>query len=197
MKQVFKLFPWLVVLSMIAFASGTLCASELDAFTGEKGVLRIAGGTAHIPVMKEAAKRIMEMNYEIQITIAGGGSGAGIKQVGEGLVDIGNSGRNPRMKKFQSIIFPCINGPLTVWVRWFTRQILSRRFRPTTQGYLCRKNRKLEGTWRRRPAHQHLHTGQLFGHPGGVLEKSPGQGRYFRESQFCCLQRCHEGGCDQ
>ncbi len=93
MKQVFKLFPWSVVLVTIMFTAGILCASELDAFKGEKGVLRIAGGTAHIPVMKEAAKRIMKMNADIQITIAGGGSGAGIKQVGEGLVDIGNSGR--------------------------------------------------------------------------------------------------------
>jgi len=95
MKQVFKLLPCFIVLSIIAFTAGILCASELDAFKGEKGVLRIAGGTAHIPVMKEAAKRIMTMNSDIQITIAGGGSGAGIKQVGEGLVDIGNSGRKP------------------------------------------------------------------------------------------------------
>ncbi|WP_321492647.1 phosphate ABC transporter substrate-binding protein [uncultured Desulfobacter sp.] len=95
MKQVFKLYSWFIVLSIISFAAGTLCASELDAFKGETGVLRIAGGTAHIPVMKEAAKRIMESNPGIQITIAGGGSGAGIKQVGEGLVDIGNSGRKP------------------------------------------------------------------------------------------------------
>nr|WP_321397762.1 phosphate ABC transporter substrate-binding protein [uncultured Desulfobacter sp.] len=93
MKQVSKLFPWFFVLSIIAFTAGISCASGLDAFKGEKGVLRVAGGTAHIPVMKEAAKRIMEMNSDIQITIAGGGSGAGIKQVGECLVDIGNSGR--------------------------------------------------------------------------------------------------------
>jgi len=95
MRPVFKLYLWAVVLSVIAFVPGTLCASGLDAFKGEKGMLRIAGGTAHIPVMKEAAKRIMEMNSDIRITIAGGGSGAGIKQVGEGLVDIGNSGRKP------------------------------------------------------------------------------------------------------
>ena len=70
-------------------------AGALDAFKGEKGTLRISGGTAHIPVMKEAAKRIMRYNPDIQISIAGGGSGVGIKQVGEGLVDIGNSGRKP------------------------------------------------------------------------------------------------------
>jgi len=70
-------------------------AGALDAFKDETGSLKIAGGTAHIPVMQEAAKRIMTLNSNIQISIAGGGSSVGIKQVGEGLVDIGNSGRKP------------------------------------------------------------------------------------------------------
>ena len=70
-----------------------LFASSLDVFKGETGSIKISGGTAHIPVMKEAAKRIMQLNGSIHISIAGGGSGVGIKQVGEGLVDIGNSGR--------------------------------------------------------------------------------------------------------
>jgi phosphate transport system substrate-binding protein len=71
-------------------------ADPLDTFKGEKGTLKISGGTAHIPVMKDAAKKIMTANPAIQITIAGGGSGVGITQVGEGLVDIGNSGRKPK-----------------------------------------------------------------------------------------------------
>ncbi len=74
-------------------------AGALDAFSSEKGILRISGGTAHIPVMKAAAQAIMTANPDIQITIAGGGSGAGIKQVGEGLVDIGNSGRSATEKE--------------------------------------------------------------------------------------------------
>ncbi len=77
----------------LAGLTGLCAAGELDGFAGENQVLRISGGTAHIPVMKAAAKKIMTFNPNIQITIAGGGSGAGIKQVGEGLVDIGNSGR--------------------------------------------------------------------------------------------------------
>ena len=83
----------LVALSLF-FCSGSFAAA-LDAFKGEKGEIKIAGGTAHIPVMKEAAARIMGLNPEIQISIAGGGSGVGVKQVGEGLVDIGNTGRTP------------------------------------------------------------------------------------------------------
>ncbi|CCK79203.1 phosphate ABC transporter substrate-binding protein [Desulfobacula toluolica] len=94
MKKGYRTIKWSLILAMIVFQAGFCFAAGLDDFKSEeKQVLRISGGTAHIPVMKEAAKRIMTINPDLQITIAGGGSGAGIKQVGEGLVDIGNSGR--------------------------------------------------------------------------------------------------------
>jgi phosphate transport system substrate-binding protein len=83
-----------MILAVLVMAAN-VHAGALDAFKGEKGTVRIAGGTAHIPVMKEAARRIMTFNPAIQITIAGGGSGVGIKQAGEGLADIGNTGRKP------------------------------------------------------------------------------------------------------
>ncbi|MBN1673146.1 MAG: phosphate ABC transporter substrate-binding protein [Kiritimatiellae bacterium] len=73
--------------------SATVRAGELDAFKDKAGTLRIAGGTAHIPVMKEAAERIIKAYPAIRISIAGGGSGVGVKMVGEGLVEIGNTGR--------------------------------------------------------------------------------------------------------
>jgi phosphate transport system substrate-binding protein len=85
----------LSVVSVMLITCTPAFSGSLDAFKGEKGVLKISGGTAHIPVMKDAALQIMAFNPEIQISIAGGGSGVGIKQVGEGLVDIGNSGRKP------------------------------------------------------------------------------------------------------
>ena len=43
--------------------------------------------------MKKAAEAIMSANPEIRITVAGGGSGVGVQKVGEGLVQIGNTGR--------------------------------------------------------------------------------------------------------
>jgi len=85
-----------VVFSLLCLLVAPCFGQALDAFEGQKGTLKIAGGTAHIPVMKEAAKRIMIRHKAIVITVAGGGSGLGIKQVGEGLVDIGNSGRKPK-----------------------------------------------------------------------------------------------------
>ncbi len=80
---------------LLLFLADPSFAGDITTFTGNKGVLKIAGGTAHIPVMKEAAKMIMTENPDIRITIGGGGSGVGIKQVGEGIVDIGNAGRKP------------------------------------------------------------------------------------------------------
>ncbi|MFN2354903.1 MAG: phosphate ABC transporter substrate-binding protein [Desulfopila sp.] len=70
-------------------------AGDLDKFSGLEGTLDIAGGTAHIPVMNEAAQRIMTYNPKIRITVAGGGTGIGVQKVGQGLVDIGNTGRAP------------------------------------------------------------------------------------------------------
>ncbi|MFT4301729.1 MAG: phosphate ABC transporter substrate-binding protein [Desulfovibrio sp.] len=90
-----------------AFAAAP--ATPLDAFKGQKGVIDIAGGTAHIPVMKEAAKQIMEANPDVRITVAGGGSGVGVQKVGEGIVQIGNTGRALKpaeVEKYGLVTFP-------------------------------------------------------------------------------------------
>lgn len=71
----------------------TVFASELARFDGLEGTIDVAGGTAHVPVVQEAAKRISIHNSKIRITVAGGGSAVGVQKVGEGLVDIGSTGR--------------------------------------------------------------------------------------------------------
>ena len=90
-----------VIFSVFCLLVAPCFGEALQAFEGQKGIIKIAGGTAHIPVMKEAAKRIMTRYKDIVITVAGGGSGLGIKQVGEGLVDIGNSGRKPKPEEIE------------------------------------------------------------------------------------------------
>lgn len=84
-------------------------ANDLAAFQALSGNLDIAGGTAHIPVMKAAAKDIMSSNSKIRITVAGGGSGVGVQKVGEGLVQIGNTGRalkDSEVQKYGLKTFP-------------------------------------------------------------------------------------------
>ncbi len=83
----------ILVIATFLLAGTPAFSDSLTPFAGETGALKISGGTAHIPVMKQAAQQIMMANPKIRISIAGGGSGVGIKQAGEGLVDIGNSGR--------------------------------------------------------------------------------------------------------
>lgn len=82
-----------VVVATLFVLCGGAIAGMLDQFAGQKGKIDIAGGTAHIPVMTEAAKRIMTANPDIRITVEGGGTGVGVQKAGEGLVDIGNTGR--------------------------------------------------------------------------------------------------------
>ncbi len=93
----------LAVLSLAACgsepATGPTSSADLKVFEGLEGSLDIAGGTAHIPVMEEAKKRIMTAYPKIRITVGGGGSGIGIQKAGEGLVDIGNAGRPVKEKE--------------------------------------------------------------------------------------------------
>ncbi len=77
----------------VFLAGGTAHADLLETFAGQSGKIDIAGGTAHIPVMTEAAKRIMTVNPDIRINVEGGGTGVGVQKAGEGLVEIGNTGR--------------------------------------------------------------------------------------------------------
>ena len=84
-------------------------AAPLDVFKGKEGTINISGGTAHIPVMRDAAQSIMKTNPNIRITVAGGGSGVGVKMVGEGLVQIGNTGRQLKpdeIKNYGLVSFP-------------------------------------------------------------------------------------------
>lgn len=107
----FKLFSFAAATIFLAamIISPFLSAEPLDKFAGQKGTVNISGGTAHIPVMTGAARRIMDKNPDINITVTGGGSGVGVQQVGEGLVQIGNTGRPLKageIEKYGLLSFP-------------------------------------------------------------------------------------------
>ena len=58
------------------------------------GDLTIAGSSTLLPITQECANLFMEENPLTYISVAGGGSGHGVKAAGSGEIDIGQSSRN-------------------------------------------------------------------------------------------------------
>ncbi len=58
-----------------------------------QGAVNIVGSTSVQPLAEELAKAYMKLNPQVRITVAGGGSGAGIKAVREGKAELGSSSR--------------------------------------------------------------------------------------------------------
>lgn len=61
----------------------------VDQFAGLSGSIKLSGSTSVQPLAQELADAFMKKNPGAQITIAGGGSGVGVKDATEGKVNIG------------------------------------------------------------------------------------------------------------
>ena len=71
-------------------AASTAAAKE-STFAAVSGTVTAAGSSALLPLAQEAATEFMKNNPDCIVTVNGGGSGEGLKQVADGSVDIGNS----------------------------------------------------------------------------------------------------------
>lgn len=71
-------------------ASSDKAASSSDQ-AAVTGSITGSGSSALLPLAKDAADKFKEAHPEVSITLNGGGSGTGLKQVADGSVDIGNS----------------------------------------------------------------------------------------------------------
>lgn len=81
----------ITVLGMLLLAA---CTSNGNNGSSQKETLSIAGSTTVQPIAAKAAEKYMSENKNVIVSVAGGGSGAGIKMVSEGSVDIGTSSRD-------------------------------------------------------------------------------------------------------
>ena len=71
--------------AMIAGMTVSVSAEELS------GSITGSGSSALLPLAQNAADAFKELHPDVSITLNGGGSGTGLKQVSDGSVDIGNS----------------------------------------------------------------------------------------------------------
>ena len=101
------------------------------------GSITGSGSSALLPLVKDAADKFKETNPEVSITLNGGGSGTGLKQVADGSVDIGNSDVAADTKLDKAIadtlvdhkvcvitMAPVINKDIAVQVKSLTKQQL-------------------------------------------------------------------------
>ncbi len=68
--------------------ASTEAAAAAETVSGE---VTAAGSSALLPLAQAAAEKFMDINPDCVVTVNGGGSGEGLKQVADGAIDIGNS----------------------------------------------------------------------------------------------------------
>ena len=93
-----KLLAGVLALAALAGCGGTSSdttkdKTEAETASGDSlaGTVTASGSSALLPLAQAAADKFMESNPDLVITVNGGGSGEGLKQVADGSVDIGNS----------------------------------------------------------------------------------------------------------
>lgn len=80
--------------SQIASLKNRIVELEGQSTTELSGTLSIAGSTTVLPISQEIANMFMQLHTKVQVSVAGGGSGHGVKAAGSGEVDIGEASRN-------------------------------------------------------------------------------------------------------
>jgi phosphate transport system substrate-binding protein len=89
-----KIFKTLTVLA--AVAAMTLALTPMSAQAGQ---IKMNGSTTVLPVAQKAAEVYMGKHTDVNISVAGTGSGDGIKAIIDGTADIGNSSRDMKDKE--------------------------------------------------------------------------------------------------
>lgn len=84
------------ILSALLFIALAACSRE------DKVNVNVSGSTTVLPVVSRAAEAYMGAHSEFRIIVNAGGSGVGVKQVGEGQTDIGMISRDITKEEYEN-----------------------------------------------------------------------------------------------
>lgn len=93
--------PMLVVMAILT-AVGILAAIPGHGGPWAQERVSITGSTTVLPIAQKAAEEFMKKHPEVKISVAGSGSGDGIKAIIDGTADIGNSSRDMKQKELEA-----------------------------------------------------------------------------------------------
>ncbi len=82
----------LAIASILSF-SGCIGEEKDGASSQEAAAVTVAGSTTVMPLVEACAEEFNKIQNDVQVSVTGGGSGVGIKNVAEGLADIAMASR--------------------------------------------------------------------------------------------------------
>ena len=80
-----------------------ISSPEMYAPSGLTGTIKVGGSTSVEPLMQRMREAYIELNPGIEIEISGGGSGTGIQEATDGILDIGMSSRELRENEKEAL----------------------------------------------------------------------------------------------
>jgi phosphate transport system substrate-binding protein len=84
----------IIVLMLVALTvAGAAAIGAGGCNSGASGTVTASGSTTVLPIAQEAADQFMQENPGATVTVQGGGSSVGIKNVADGVSDIGDASR--------------------------------------------------------------------------------------------------------
>ncbi|TDO09921.1 MULTISPECIES: substrate-binding domain-containing protein [Halomonas] len=93
-------------LTRIGALAGIAAALATTTVQAEEATVRVSGGWAVYPLMVVWADKYADVRDDVEIKVAGGGTGKGVSDVLNGQVDIGMMGRDPHEKEIEQGLFP-------------------------------------------------------------------------------------------
>ncbi len=84
---------------LVAAALFSGCVGDKD--VADTRIISVSGSTTNLPIAQAVAELYMDIHQTDEILVSGGGSGVGIRAVGEGTADIGMSSRDIRQTEIE------------------------------------------------------------------------------------------------